>query len=96
MEKYYLDIASIQKKDVIMIYDRGVCDNFAYCNSGTLLKILHETGWTWNYMCNDRYDMIIHLVTAARGAEKHYGKESNKYRYETLEEAKLIDEKTVQ
>lgn len=47
-------------------------------------------------MCNDRYDMIIHMVTAARGAEKYYGSETNEHRYENLEEAKLLDEKTVQ
>jgi len=39
--------------------------------------------------------MVIHLVTAARGAEKHYGSETNPSRYENLEEARKLDEKTV-
>lgn len=96
MENYYTNLAQLQKKDVILLYDRGVCDNFAYCTEKVKENVLKETGWTWNYICNDRYDMVIHLVTAARGAEKHYGSESNPSRYENLEEAKLLDEKTVQ
>ncbi len=78
-----------------MLFDRGVCDNFAYCSEKITEKILKETGWTWNYICNDRYDMVIHLVTAARGAEKHYGSETNPSRYANLEEARKLDEKTV-
>lgn len=48
-----------------------------------------------NYICNDRYDLVIHLVSAARGAEKYYGTETNQSRFETLEEAKVLDERTV-
>lgn len=35
--------------------------------------------------------MVIHLVTAARGAEKFYGSVTNPSRYENLEEAKILD-----
>lgn len=31
LETYFEKIAKIQKKDVILICDRGVMDNFAYC-----------------------------------------------------------------
>ncbi len=31
LENYYEKIAQIQKKDVMIICDRGILDNFAYC-----------------------------------------------------------------
>lgn len=77
MEQYFQNLASIQEKDVILLCDRGVCDNFAYCTEENKKKIMEETGWTMNYICNDRYDLVIHLVSAARGAEKYYGNETN-------------------
>lgn len=43
---------------------------------------MEETGWDWNYLCNERYDIIIHLVTSAKGAENYYGSITNKYRLE--------------
>lgn len=38
---------------------------------------------------DNRYEGIIHLVTAAEGAEEFYELSSNDARYETLELAKL-------
>lgn len=72
LEKYFETIAKIQKKDVIIVCDRGIMDNFAYCSEDVKKKILEETGWSLNYVCNQRYDLVIHLVTAAKGAEKFY------------------------
>jgi len=42
-----------------------------------------------------RYDMVVHLVTAADGAEKHYTTSNNAARTETAEEAKTLDKKIV-
>ena len=76
-EKYFEEIASFQEKDVLIVCDRGICDNFAYCTKDVKERIMEETGWTYNYICNNRYDLIIHLVTAAIGAEKYYTLENN-------------------
>lgn len=65
--------------------DRGVCDNFAYCSQENKNSIMEETGWSQNYVCNERYNLIIHLVTAAIGAEKFYSLENNEARYENFE-----------
>jgi len=43
----------------------------------------------------DRYDMVVHLVTAADGAEKHYTTTNNAARTETAEEARALDKKIV-
>lgn len=40
-----------------------------------------------------RYNAVIHLVTAADGAETFYSTETNTTRLETLEEARELDVK---
>ena len=41
------------------------------------------------------YDLVIHLVTAADGAEEFYTTENNSARTETAEEAKSLDRRTL-
>ena len=36
-------------------------------------------------MRENRYDAVLHLVTAADGAEQFYSSESNPNRYDTIE-----------
>ena len=55
------------------------------------MNILQETGWSENFVCNERYDLVVHLVTAAIGAEKYYTLENNQARWENLDQAKKID-----
>ena len=49
----------------------------------------------WNEvdLRDNRYDQIIHLVTAANGAEQFYSLENNITRTESIELAREIDEK---
>ena len=56
-------------------------------------ELLRATCQT-NESLNSRYDIILHLVTAAYGAEKYYSNETNTFRTETLEFAREIDLKT--
>lgn len=91
LEKYYESIASIQSKPVLLIVDRGAVDNFAYCNTEVKQTILDSTGWHMNYIRNERYDLVIHLVTAAFGAEEFYTLENNTARSETKEQAIGVD-----
>ena len=41
------------------------------------------------------YDAVFHLVTAAKGAEEFYTKTNNLARLETIEEARIADDKTL-
>ncbi len=90
-EQFYDKIALLQKRKTIIICDRGVPDNFAYITEEQKLKIFSETGWTPQFLCDDRYDLVIHMVTAANGAESYYSNETNEARVETLEEARELD-----
>jgi CYTH domain-containing protein len=43
----------------------------------------------------DNYDAVFHLVTAAKGAEKHYTTANNTARTETVEQAAALDDKLI-
>jgi len=94
MEDYFTQIAAIQKKDVVILTDRGVMDNTAYCSKQTEAKVYEKHGWNKTDIRDNRYDMVIHLVTAADGAEKYYTLENNQARSETPEVARELDRKT--
>lgn len=79
------------KKNIVIIYDRGLIDNKAFIGQKEFDKILDK--YNLNEMdILDRYDVIIHLESAAKG--KGYTKENNKARSENKEEAILLDSKT--
>jgi hypothetical protein len=93
MEDYFIKIASIQKKDVLIITDRGAMDNTAYCSKEVEQQIYDETKWTREGIMQ-RYEMVCHLVSAADGAEEFYTLENNKARSEGVDLAKFLDKIT--
>ncbi len=95
-EKIYDEVAKLihRNKKVVIIHDRGVIDNKAYIGQKKFNQILRKLDLKEiNLM--DRYDMVIHLVTAADGKEEYYTVENNKHRRETVDEAKELDKKTI-
>ena len=38
---------------------------------------MDEEGWTWASLRDKRYDRVLHLVTAAIGAEEFYTRSNN-------------------
>ena len=81
-----------EEENVLIIYDRGLLDGFAYTAPDDIAEILRRNGQTINSLMN-RYDAVIHLITAADGAKEAYlaNMKSNKARYETVEEAIATD-----
>ncbi|MDO4612257.1 MAG: ATP-binding protein [Candidatus Saccharibacteria bacterium] len=67
--------ASSKSQKMIVLCDRGVGDNQAYCSKEDWDKVLSTINKT-NSSINARYDGIIHLTTAAYGAVDHYRKEN--------------------
>ena len=43
----------------------------------------------------DNYDAVFHLVTAAKGAEEFYTTENNSARTETVEQARVLDDRLI-
>jgi hypothetical protein len=93
LEDSFLAIARASGRKSVLVCDRGAMDGSAYLVEDAWCRLLQETGFTEPHLCQDRYDAIIHLVTTAIGAEHSYGTHTNAVRYETLEEARGVDER---
>jgi hypothetical protein len=77
-------------KPSVVLCDRGLFDGSAYVNSEMWHQILDDQGWSGLNFIEKRYDAIIHMVTAAEGAEEFYNF-SNEARYESAQEARVRD-----
>ncbi len=86
--------AAIKDDSCIILYDRAEMDARAYITDG-METILRSQGTSIPEI-RDSYHGVIHFVTAAEGAEEHYGNANNKARYEDLEGARYADKRTLQ
>jgi len=78
-----------ERKKVILL-DRGVMDIKAFVSKDDFGQMLRRKGLK-EINLRDRYHGVIHLVTAAEGAQELYTAENNGARIETPEEAVGID-----
>lgn len=102
-EKLYDELVNYYPEDkIIIFYDRGIMDACAYVDKDVFEGMLSKRGLTFADAYS-HYDAILHLVTAADGAEKFYqwndpAKEdvgNNAARSESPEEARIKDKKTL-
>ncbi len=70
-------------------------DGSAYTDENVWQAILDETGWSTMQLRDRRYEAVIHLVTAAQGAEEFFTNQNNEARYESIEEAQNLDQKLI-
>lgn len=103
-EKLYEELPKYFPKDKIIIFcDRGIMDSCAYVKKETFNELLQKRGLSFSD-AYAHYDAVLHLVTAADGAEKFYewndpSKEdvgNNAARFESPEEARIKDKKTLE
>ncbi len=81
-------------KKLVLYCDRGALDARAYMSTADYNSVLKRFGYNIPTLMK-RYNFVIHLVTAADGAEQHYTLENNKARTETPDEARQLDKKTL-
>lgn len=82
---------------VVLLCDRGVIDGQAYTSGPEEFEsMLKDLGLSINSVCNNRYHAVIHLRTAAFGAEEFYTLDNNNARIETPEKARLFDQKILE
>ena len=88
LEDTFLEIAQmIQDQQVVLLIDRGLLDGSAYVTTEIWESLMDDMGTNTVRLRDDRYDGVLHLVTAADGAEQFYASLSNEARYESSEEA---------
>ena len=79
-------------KPCIILCDRGVYDTKAYLSINEFDKLLKENNLS-KLSLMDNYNLVIHMNTAAKGAEAFYTLENNKARSEGIKEAVIRDDK---
>ena len=81
----------------IILIDRGVMDANAHTTDMVWQSILDDTGYTTIQLRDKRYEAVVHLMTAAEGAEEFYVSEIKpKNQGDSLEAARQIDRKLIE
>lgn len=94
IEDYFTELAILSDQPSVVLCDRGVCDPYAYMEEAVWRTILDGQGWNMLHLRDNRYDAVVHLVTAADGAEEFYSLQNNEARYEDINTARIIDKRT--
>ncbi len=90
-ELYEMAANQINANNVLIFYDRGILDDKGYVSPDEFTELLSQFDITEEEARN-KYDMVIHMVTAAKGAEEAYTLSNNAARYEGIEEARHVDD----
>lgn len=95
LENSFVSLATKQNKPSIIICDRGVMDISAYLNKKIWKKLIDEANLSEIQLRDASYNAVIHMTTAAKGAEQFYTTENNNQRSESLEQARILDDKLI-
>ena len=93
LEDRMISIARSSGCKTVILCDRGTMDGKAFCSEEMWLEVMGRTGYDSARLRDTRYDMVLHLVTAAEGAGDYYTTVNNKVRTETPEQAIEQDNK---
>ena len=98
-DKFLLMARECTEQPCIIVCDRGAMDISAYMDPDVWEKITTDVG-TSTPELRQRYDAVLHLVSAADGAEQFYTTANNAQRYEQMNEeglriARSLDKKVI-
>lgn len=99
LEDKFMKMAQACKAPAVIVCDRGTMDISAYMKPDTWQEITKAVG-TSTPQLRGRYDAVLHLVSAADGAEQYYTTATNATRYEQANEeglriARELDKKVI-
>lgn len=101
LEDKFLRMAQecVNEQPCLIVCDRGTMDISAYMAPDTWNEITHAVG-TSTPELRQRYDAVLHLVSAADGAEQYYTTTNNASRNERNDEeglriARMLDKKVI-
>ena len=95
LEDKFMRMADACEQPAIIVCDRGTMDISAYMKPEMWQDITQAVGTDTQRLRDDRYDAVLHLVSAADGAERYYTTANNRERTEGLELARLLDKKII-
>lgn len=101
LEDQFLRMAQTLDQPVLIVCDRGTMDISTYLKPEVWNQIIGEVGYTSAQLRDERYDAVLHLVSAADGAEQFYTTANNAQRLEKADEqglriARELDKKVVE
>ncbi|XP_033247281.1 TRPL translocation defect protein 14 isoform X3 [Drosophila miranda] len=82
IENTYFELGNSSTRNCLIICDRGVMDASAYISKDKWEKMMAGNKWNPVEMRDNRYNQILHLVSAANGAEDFYSTEKRKRHYQ--------------
>lgn len=99
LEDQFMRLAEVCARPVLIVCDRGTMDISAYIKPEEWEEITAMAGTNSNEL-RERYDAVLHLVSAADGAEQYYTTATNATRYEKANEeglqlARELDKKVI-
>lgn len=95
LEDKFQRMAEQCDEPTVIICDRGAMDISAYMQPQLWKDITTAVGTSTTELRDHRYDAVLHLVSAADGAEKYYTTANNRQRTEGLEMAREVDKKVI-
>ncbi|KAL3856761.1 hypothetical protein ACJMK2_011481, partial [Sinanodonta woodiana] len=96
IENTFFNLAQTCKKDCLVICDRGVMDATAYLPAEDWKRMKEENDWNEVDLRDNRYNQILHMVSAAYGAEDFYTINGHLTRHEDIDSARKMDTITAQ
>lgn len=95
LEDKFMRMAQQLVEPSVIICDRGAMDISAYMDTDMWNSLTHSCNTSTQQLRDQRYDAVLHLVSAADGAEQFYTTTNNKERTEGLELARELDKKII-
>jgi CYTH domain-containing protein/predicted ATPase len=100
LEDKFMKMAEAYGDKSIIICDRGALDISAYMDPSLWAQLMDDLGTTTAQLRDERYDAVLHLVSAADGAEQYYTTANNSSRVEKNDEAglaiaRMLDKKVI-
>jgi len=93
IENTYFSLAEACPKSCLIICDRGIMDATAFITADQWATICKKNSWKISNLRDKRYDHVIHMVSAANGAETFYTTEDHETRSEGVELARILDDR---
>lgn len=94
-EELALDAAQLVPEDnILILYDRALMDDKAYVSDEEFAQVIARFDGRTEERVLANYDMVLHLITCAKGAEFAYDL-GNNARTESIEFAREMDDRTL-
>lgn len=101
LEDKFMRMAETIDGPCVVVCDRGTMDISAYMKPEMWEKITKDVGTSTQELRDNRYDAVLHLVSAADGAEQFYTTSNNASRNEAADEkglqiARMLDKRVIE